>query len=825
MPPRVSTPRVPGDSGNESGIFAPSASPSPSPTRTSNAANSAANATAATTASATAPTAGAAPSRSRSTASSAKKEALIPILSSDSTVAGTNASSNKKGSKNAAAASTYGSRDAAAYSNSSASAIGHFDGSNLRGLEDGSIPLSSAHGSHGNSRGRGHQAAANSPAKSVKLDMTVGSDLSSSSSDSSTGSGDNTDVTGATPLTLATHFHTAANPQSISKNNNSTMRGSVSRDGGDVVTNAAYDVTLDIDSSSGAYNSRSSCPDDDIDPDLNLSTSNTKLPFSQRLRTFMHRVKTALWHSNVGSLMVLVVLTILISAFDWVMWKKTLNRFHSKTTNTTYTFFLLQAYVLLMLVCNTFAVILQYWVFKSITPEMKAYPKRKFWLMSGLDTVAVLCSSMAGAAVAGHVQTLLSQLNLPLTMLFSALLLGTLYILPQYIGAALIIAGAITAAVPAALHGGSTAGRENKAWGIIVYTIGIVPLSFSNVYREYMFRGAVKLNIFYWMFWTSLYQFILGFLTLPVLALPVFGGVALQDMPSQFSLGFECLIGRRVAELECDAGPAPLWGLLMYIVLNFIVSILRLWIIQYGSAVLLQVTNAMALLFSNLIFCIPAIMGEDTEEFNYFDAIGLVVVFAGFILFRVAAAREQERKDKEAMLAAAEEVAEAEAEAAEAAEAAQALSDSGNANAKNNSNSISTNTGSSLDGLGTSTLYAHTSFANNASGANGLGYQDEEVKQQGTYIGDQGTYTGPMGNYGTALAADDTPIADNYNYNTNGNGNSSSSGSQSQSQGNGHSISIVAGGAAAAAAAEANAATTRKRGGKKGSKSERQALI
>jgi uncharacterized membrane protein len=381
------------------------------------------------------------------------------------------------------------------------------------------------------------------------------------------------------------------------------------------------------------------------------------LPLRQRVRWLLHRAKQALWSSRTGPLMVLVISTILVSAFDWVMWKKTLNRFHSKTTNTSYTFFLLQMYIFTMLIFSFVAVLLQYWVFDTITPEMKRFPKKKFWIMSAFDSLAVLCSSMAGAAVAGHVQTLLSQLNLPLTMLFSFLFLATLYVTAQYAGALLIIAGAVVAAVPAALDGGSTAGRENKAWGVIVYCLGALPLSFSNVYREYIFRDRTQLNIFYLMFWTSLYQFLLGFLTLPVIAIPVFGGTPFSEMPTQLTEGWRCFIGKHVDELECEHGMPPAFSMLIYVVLNFVVSIMRLLLIKYGSAVLLQVTNAMALLFSNLIFCIPFIMGEDTESFNYFDAIGLVVVLAGFVIFRLAAVREDARKHRDEIAAAADDVA------------------------------------------------------------------------------------------------------------------------------------------------------------------------
>jgi hypothetical protein len=61
--------------------------------------------------------------------------------------------------------------------------------------------------------------------------------------------------------------------------------------------------------------------------------------------------------------------------------------------------------------------------------------------MAALDTVGMLCSAMSAPVVAGHIQTLLNQAGLPVTMAVSFLVLGARFLLPQYIGSALIIGG------------------------------------------------------------------------------------------------------------------------------------------------------------------------------------------------------------------------------------------------------------------------------------------------------------------------------------------------------------------------------------------------
>jgi len=331
----------------------------------------------------------------------------------------------------------------------------------------------------------------------------------------------------------------------------------------------------------------------------------------------------------------LVVSIVFVSAFDWVLWKRTLNKFHSKSSNETYSFFVLQLYIVLEFFLALGACLYRI-ATNQITREMRdLLPFKVLGGISSLDTVSMLLSSMAAPVVAGHVQTLLNQLTLPLLMVFSLIFLAVRYNKYQYLGALLIVGGAVMAAVPN-VNSTNKDGRENKAWGLIVYALSLIPFALSNVYREYVFRDKPRVDIFYLMVWTLAIQFVLGWGCVPILAIPAFGGVPLSEVPDQVTLGYKCLMGDEVQGLECHVGTKPLWFLLGYVLLNFVVSILRLLLIKRASAVLLQVTNAMALLTSNLIFCSEVFMGKDKEDFNIYDAFGLVIVVSGFVVFRVA---------------------------------------------------------------------------------------------------------------------------------------------------------------------------------------------
>ncbi len=387
-----------------------------------------------------------------------------------------------------------------------------------------------------------------------------------------------------------------------------------------------------------------------------IAIHNSDDGFNHTVRpSWFQRLKANVFTKDGLQILILMVLTIFVSAFDWVLWKRTLNRFHSKTTDETYSFFVLQVYVLLELILSGVACLLQMHVFKVIDAEMRQFPLKNFMGIASLDTIAMLLSSLSAPVVAGHIQTLLNQANLPVTMLFSFFILSARYIYPQYIGAGLIVTGALVAAIPS-VSGHDASGRETYAWGVIVYTVSFIPLSLSNIFREYVFRNRKKLDIFYMMAWVSVFQFLFGFLCIPLLAIPAFGGTSLSDIPDQITIGYNCLVGNHVTGLECHEGSAPVWFLLGYIILNFLVTILRLLLIKKASAVILQVTNAIALLTSNIMFCSEAIMGPDTESFNAYDAGGLVIVLVGFVIFRAAQIYQQRLEQRQQFASAAHDV-------------------------------------------------------------------------------------------------------------------------------------------------------------------------
>ena len=117
----------------------------------------------------------------------------------------------------------------------------------------------------------------------------------------------------------------------------------------------------------------------------------------------------------------------------------------------------------------------------------------------------------------------------------------------------------------------------------------------------------------------AMFQVVVGFAFVPVLALPAFGGIKFKDMPSQMSDGMACFLGGqpRVGD-HCATPPSTggrddadadwsIWSLLgldsaaaamlLYCFVNFGYNVLSLLVTKHGSAVLMVVSAVSSLIW------------------------------------------------------------------------------------------------------------------------------------------------------------------------------------------------------------------------------------
>ena len=324
---------------------------------------------------------------------------------------------------------------------------------------------------------------------------------------------------------------------------------------------------------------------------------------------------------------------VFVAVANNITWKSTLDRFKSvQDSNKNLEFFVNQFTVALYVLMA--AVVLIHRQYNGyISEQQKLFPTHKFTLMGLFDAMAGLCSAIGCASTSGSIQTLCNQAAIPSTMLMSRIFLQSMYSTYQYLGAVLIMIGALSASIPAAHNNSSSDGTT--LLGLLVLGFSIIPSSFSNVYKESNFKTQ-GLDVYYLTVYVSIFQVLLGFVFMPVLALPGFGGMNISDVPQNFMDGWNCFLGNYVVDYTCHTDQPPYIPLLLYVVVNFAYNTLLLLITKHGSALLLVISSALSLPLTNLLFTQSLFMGQHAESFSVYNLIGLVIVVTGFLLYSLA---------------------------------------------------------------------------------------------------------------------------------------------------------------------------------------------
>ena len=120
-----------------------------------------------------------------------------------------------------------------------------------------------------------------------------------------------------------------------------------------------------------------------------------------------------------------------------------------------------------------------------ITPEARAIPQKTWIIQGALDSLAGVMQSLAVAKItSGGLIVLLLQSAIPVSMALSIVFLKTKYLVSQYVGAAIVIAGLAAALVPSLVRGDSGGDSTSTAIWAAVLIASCVPMVLSSIYKE-----------------------------------------------------------------------------------------------------------------------------------------------------------------------------------------------------------------------------------------------------------------------------------------------------------------------------------------------------
>lgn len=290
-------------------------------------------------------------------------------------------------------------------------------------------------------------------------------------------------------------------------------------------------------------------------------------------------------------------------------------------------------------------------------------PHYKFMFLALLDGLGTFLTALGAVHTPGQYQPVLNQTLIPFTVIISMVVLQARFKTATLVGAGIILAGAIVAVLPSLLgttHQSVDRGSSQSSMALVpewlaisLYLLSNVPMAFSAVFKEVLFVGSKSVDVWYLCMWVSLYQFVITFLFIPLLAIRgIPGGMPLDQVWDSLRGGTRCMLG--YSGTPCDAFAAPFpaghmkgtfWLIGAYLLVNFTWNGCGLLLTKHSSAVLRSLSYSLVVPITSLAFT-SALMGSLREPLSRYTLAGLFVVLVGFIVYHNSLGQDaQERAE------------------------------------------------------------------------------------------------------------------------------------------------------------------------------------
>ncbi|VWU49443.1 chloroquine resistance transporter [Hepatocystis sp. ex Piliocolobus tephrosceles] len=265
----------------------------------------------------------------------------------------------------------------------------------------------------------------------------------------------------------------------------------------------------------------------------------------------------------------------------------------------------------------------------------------RFFLIALLDGCSVIISFIGLTRTAGNIQSFVSQLSIPINMLFCFFILKYRYHFLNYLGA-LIIVGAI--AIVEIFLSFETDKDNSIIFNMILIT-SLIPACFSNMTKEVAFKRR-KINILHLNAVVSFFQIFTTFLILPVYSLPILkqGSVPFFEIGKNIRDGFNCIFfGQNTIVEQCGAGMTRVcdrcegaWKIfLMFSFFNICDNIFMSYIIEKFSIMTYTIVNCLQGPAMSIAYYFKFLADDVVRQPRVLDFVTLVTYFTGSIIYRI----------------------------------------------------------------------------------------------------------------------------------------------------------------------------------------------
>lgn len=265
---------------------------------------------------------------------------------------------------------------------------------------------------------------------------------------------------------------------------------------------------------------------------------------------------------------------------------------------------------------------------------------RKHWkiitILAAIDTAIGLAGMLPVLYLPAMIMLVMAQINLPLNIFLSRLLLKSSYHKIHYLSACSIVISVLTASYGSGMEVITSSNKPVKMvifWSIWLFGV-ILVANYLSIYKERKLK-EVNLKPWHTMVWVSVIQLPLSLLSIFIVLLPLpnpFATVEWSELGAFIQNGWLCLANQSTPTRHCENDNNMLL-FCMFLIINIVDNIAAITLVKLRSVNFTITTSIIKLGVSGILLAIEPLSGAAYQMVTFLHIVGSLGIVIGVLLY------------------------------------------------------------------------------------------------------------------------------------------------------------------------------------------------
>ena len=272
----------------------------------------------------------------------------------------------------------------------------------------------------------------------------------------------------------------------------------------------------------------------------------------------------------------------------------------------------------------------KYLQFKNMINDNNKIGQKPLIYLGIMDSINSLLGSLSTPYLSIIVMTILDKLSLPLILLGSIIVLKKKYKKNHYLGVFLTLYAVMVSFLPSFSNG-----QYSHPWALILFILSLVPAVISYIFKE-KYLNDKPINEWWMNLYISIWQFIFGFITFPIMLIPLKAptgnNIPLDQIGSYFRNATQCQFAGINNKFDDDC-VNNLLLMIFYQIVSTIINILMFKIIRKGSSTYFVLINSLKIPIQAWLASYKSLSGKNYSPISWNDFFSFILLIVAILVY------------------------------------------------------------------------------------------------------------------------------------------------------------------------------------------------